>query len=97
MTREHYGSIRRFASFVAFGCLLGAATVGGTIFVSAAPASVSCGSGHANVEGYDTGALHYGNRGNFTLTQAPQLMIPKTISTGAFSPPTISRSQMTWK
>jgi hypothetical protein len=63
MTREHYSSIRRFTSFVALGCLMSAVTVGGTIFVSAAPAWASCGSGHANVEGYDTTALHYGNRG----------------------------------
>ncbi len=64
MTKEHYGSVRRLASLVALGCLLGAATVGATTFVSGAPASASCTSAHQNVVADDVSSGHYGNRGN---------------------------------
>lgn len=56
-------SARRLASLIALGCLLGAATVAGTIFVSAAPASASCTSAHQNVQAIDNGT-HYGNGGH---------------------------------
>ncbi len=55
---------RRLASLVALGCLLGAATVVGTTFVSAPPASGSCTSAHQNVSALDADGGRYGNRGN---------------------------------
>jgi hypothetical protein len=62
MRRERGGSARRIASFVALGCLMGAATVGGTIFASRTPALASCSSIHANVQAKDASSNHYGNR-----------------------------------
>lgn len=97
MTREHSGT-RRLASLVGLACLLATATVGATTVVSAAPASASCtNTSHINVEGYDSYSTHHGNRDMSTSTQATQLTVPKTISTGASSPSTISQTQMTWK
>jgi hypothetical protein len=65
MKPERSGSARRLACLTALGCLLGAATVAGMTFVSAAaPASAdTCSAAYANVEG---GRLsqHYGNRGH---------------------------------
>jgi hypothetical protein len=66
--RQVRGGARRFASLIALGCLLGAATVAGTVaataarpgIASAAPAVAACGSGHANVEG-NSPDNHYGN------------------------------------
>ncbi len=55
---------RRTAAPIVVGCLLGAATVGGTTFVSAAPASASCTSAHQSVNAKDASSVHYGNRGN---------------------------------
>jgi hypothetical protein len=46
------GSVRRLASLIALGCLMGAATAAGVALVSAAPASAaSCSAEVANVEG----------------------------------------------
>src|SRR6266567_5157476 len=56
------GSARRILSFVALGCLLGAATVVGTVLVSVTPALASCSDFHTNVEGKDTSGNYYGNR-----------------------------------
>ncbi len=58
---------RRAAAPIVVGCLLGAATVGGTIFVSAAPASASCTSQHENVNAYDKSGTYFGNRGNIYI------------------------------
>lgn len=70
MRPERGGSVRRLASLIALGCLLGAATVGGTTFVLAVPASASCISAHENVQAKDAGGFQYGNRGNIYVNSS---------------------------
>jgi len=63
MRPEGGGRARRYASLIGLGCLLGAATVGGTTFLSPAPTSASCSTQHQNVVAQDSSGFHYGNKG----------------------------------
>lgn len=65
MIRRPVSVVRRIASFGTVGCLLGGAMVGGTIFVSAGPASAACvDTDHVNVDAYDATQKWYGNSGD---------------------------------
>lgn len=54
--------VRRAVVLLLLGCLLGTATVCGTIFISSPPAAAACTAHHVNVEAYEKTATRYGNR-----------------------------------